>query len=288
MKTNQLSIPGLILSILLLSACGAPKTPQAVTEAFWQAVVSSDADTVVALSTLTDVEGFDGFGRDWQGFEASWGRVVIEDDRASVVSTLSRVTQVREERRELVTYLVRREDAWRVDYVRTGRQLTGGELGALFGRIGEAISERFEASRQEAEPEVERLSQQLQVMSESFEQQATEAIEDYSEQLSEYLEAFADSVEQVLDDKEAQLSRREKQQLEQVVTGLRDSGERLDEPSLDAIAEGGMAAGMAQSQLALLDERVVGEYLQEWRELSEALAENMQAFFDDLRGTGRP
>lgn len=71
MKSHYL-VTTLLVS-LALSGCGNPETPQEVTQAFWEAVIESDAKTAAELSTLVDESGFDGFSLDWEGAETSWG-----------------------------------------------------------------------------------------------------------------------------------------------------------------------------------------------------------------------
>lgn len=282
MKNKYLSHFGLWFSLLLLSACGAPNTPQAVTDAFWNAVIDNDAAAVVKLSTLTSEEGYDSFGREWNGFDLKQGRVVIDREKATVEAVLTKVTAEREDQRELTIYLIQRDDQWLVDYTRTSREASGGELGAFFGRISDAISEKFDNTRKATEPEIEDMNQQLQAMSDDLARQAETQIQQYSEELSDYLDEFADSIEDLLEDKQGELSPEDQQKLNQMIDRLRTSQQSLDEPSFRAISEATVSAGITQSQLALMDEGVVGENLEEWRQEYHEAMEEMKVFIREL------
>lgn len=282
MKNKYLSHIGLWFSLLLLTACGAPNTPQAVTDAFWNAVIDNDAAAVVKLSTLTSEEGYDSFGREWNGFDLKLGRVVIDREKATVEAVLTKVTAEREDQRELTTYLFQRDGQWVVDYTRTGREASGGELGAFFGRISDAISEKFDDTRKATEPEIEDMNQQLQAMSDDIARQAEAQIQDYSEELSDYLDEFADSIEDLLEEKQDELSPQDTQKLSQMISRLRASEQSLAEPSFSAISEATLSAGIVQSQLALMDEGVVGESLEEWRKEYHEVMEEMKVFIREL------
>lgn len=67
----------LLCAVLMLSAC-SEKTPQETAELFWEAVISNDAADALKYSTLTDPREYDGFTRNWTGYQASWGKIVIE------------------------------------------------------------------------------------------------------------------------------------------------------------------------------------------------------------------
>jgi hypothetical protein len=145
----HLRVVVLICMALLLSACFGKKTPQEVTEAFWEAVIDNDAKSAVKYSTLTDVQEYDGFSRDWSGLRPVLGKIVIDGEEASIVTELTGSDEAGDVPVKLVTHLVRQDDKWKVDYVRTREELSGGVLGNLLGglnRLGKQITGKLSAA----------------------------------------------------------------------------------------------------------------------------------------------
>lgn len=71
-----------VCTLLLVSACFSPKTPQEVTQAFWQAVIEDDKAGVVKYSTLANEKSYARFSHDWNGYQPRWGKLVIDQTRA--------------------------------------------------------------------------------------------------------------------------------------------------------------------------------------------------------------
>ncbi len=105
----RLLIRGLIaaFALTILAGCSKPETPQEVAAAFWQAMAENDAGDVMEYSTLSDTAAFDGYKRSWTDAVPSFGRVIIEDREATIVTRLPAEAGTEGERLELVTYLVR-------------------------------------------------------------------------------------------------------------------------------------------------------------------------------------
>lgn len=271
MKMLSLRRLAVLCAVVLLSACFAPKTPQEVAQRFWESVINDDATGAVEYSTLVNAQDYDGFSRDWNGFHPVWGKVVIEGDQASIVAEFSRA----DEKRSLVTYLVRQNDHWKVDYLRTGESLQGDPLERLFGRLGElgrSLSAQFSSSSDELATEMERLGEQLREQSAIISQQAETQIREYSDSLRQSMEELADSVERALKERERSLSEQDRQALQEAAADLNAGSERLEASSMQALADGSKNAMRAQQRLEAVDEQAVGEsYKRQWREWREGV-----------------
>jgi len=285
MKKLRLCIAGLFCSALLLSACGAPNTPRGVAEAFWDSVIDDDAEDAVKYSTLADAGIYDGYSQNWSGVKISFGKVVVDGDRARIVSEFSRRGGSGADRRTFVTHLVRRGGDWKVDYAHTGADLHGEPLGALFGQLhqlGQTISEQLRTSSEDINREIERLSERFAELSESIGREASASIERFAEQLRRRMRELADSVDRARREQKGRLSDRDKSVLTEVSSDLNEGSERLSRPSMQSIADGSESIGRAQRRLATTDDAVVGKYKEQWRELAQRVEADMRRILDEL------
>jgi hypothetical protein len=284
---KSLYLRGLVVlcAALLLSACMAPKTPQEVAQRFWESVIVGDAEGAVEHSTLVSARDYDAFSRDWSGFQPAWGKVVIEGEQASIVSEFSKGGEDYE-KRALVTYLVRQNDRWKVDYQRTGESLRGGSLARLFeqlGELGRSVSEQFRGSAQDIGAEMERLAEQLRGQSALLSLQAEAQINEYSESLRQSMDELAESIERALKEREKSLSEPERRTLQEVATDLNEGSERLESPSMQTLADGSKNAMRAQQRLEAVDEEAVGKaYKQQWRAMRQRVEGELRQMLDEL------
>ena len=275
----------MLCAALLLSGCVGPKTPQEVAKAFWHAVIENDAGEVAKYSTLSNPQDFDGFGLDWHGFTPVWGRVIIDGDQASIVTEFSSPSSNEAEKRKCVTYLVRRNDVWKVDYKLTGTDLHGGALGALFGQLnqlGTEISKSLGASVNELNLEMERLSRKLRDMTDAFSQQATKIIDKYSGELQHIMRQLAESINRALQDKNNHLSDKDRQTMTEVVADLDTSSKSLANPSTQTVTESNKQMGMAQQRLDSINRGVADDYKTQWQTLGRQFATVMRDMLDEL------
>jgi len=275
----------LLFSVFLLSACLAPKTPQEVTKAFWGAVINDDAASAVEYSTLTDVKDFDGFSKVWKGFKPTWGKVIIDGEEASVVSSFASPENSDMDKREFTTYLVRQGDTWKVDYSRTKDAVNGGALGSLFGalsQLGSDLSKQFESSANDFRHEMERMSKELEAMSEELGKQSSESINQYADELRKNIQELEESINRALKDRNNKLTDEERQKLQEVAKDLDKDKENLSDPTPESVAESSINVGKAQQQLDAISNEYVNEYKKQWRELSKQLEEEMQRMMNEL------
>ncbi len=278
MKTKILRYLGLPMTVLLLSACMGPQTPQEVTQAFWEAVINDNAAEAAEYSTLSDAKAYDRFSKDWTGFQPSWGKLVIDGDRASVASRFRSPADSGMDDREFTTHLVRRHDSWLVDYERTGNELRGGLLGDLFGKLsqlGNDFSKQFESSAQDLNNEMERMAKELEAMSDSFSQEAEQEIDQYAESLRKSIEELEESINRALEDKDNNLTGEDRGMLKAVSVDLNDDRESLKEPSLHTVSQSGLSVGQAQLRLQTLSDDVAVKYKEQWHALGEQFEKEM-------------
>lgn len=294
MNRYPLRYLGLLLTALLLSACMGPKTPQEVTEAFWEAVINDDAADVVEYSTLNDAKSYDRFSKDWTGFQPTWGKLVIDGKKASIDAKFKSTADANMDDRAFTTYLVQRNDTWLVDYERTASEVNGGLFGALFGSLGrmsDDLSRQLESSANDFNDEMERMGKELEAMSDSFSQQAEQEIEKYSKELQKRIEELEESINRALEDKNNNLSDEDREVLKEVSADLNDDRESLDDPSLHSVSQSGLSVGQAQLRLQQISNDVPAEYHEQWQALGEQfekdMAKMLEALSSSLQGQER-
>ena len=279
-----------LCAALLLSGCLGPKTPQEVAKAFWQAVIDNDSSDVVKYSTLTNPQDFDGFGMDWHGFTPAWGRVIIDGDQASIVTEFSGPGSDAAQKRKCVTYLVRRNEVWKVDYKMTGNDLHGGALGALVGQLnqlGNEISKSLDSSVQELNTEMERLGRKLREMTDTFSAQASQVLDKYAEDLQQLMRQLADSINRALNDKRNHPSDEDRQAMAQVAANLETSSRQLAHPSTASVAESNRQMEQAEQRLQAIDSGVSPDYKAQWQALAKQFETEMRKMLDELAALGK-
>jgi hypothetical protein len=278
-----------VFLIAMVTACTAPRTPQEAAEAFWESVVADDAHGVVRYSTLEDAGEYDGFGQEWKGLKPSWKKIVIEGDKAEIVTEFVAPGTPEDERREVVTYLVRKDGQWTVDYARTAEGMHGGVFSTLMGelgRIGQQLSEQFSASseviRGDMQREMESMRARMQTLSESLGRRANERIERYGETLREQIDELAESVKEAREENEGRLSKEDKRVLDEVAGDMQTQSDALSDPDADRVAEGSESAAEAQQKLLTIDEKSLEKYKEQWEAWREGFEAQARQFLDEL------
>lgn len=197
MRINYSGLIVALFSSVLLSACMRAETPQEVTQAFWAAAIEGDTSDVVRFSTLTTPDSYDGFSRNWADYHPSWGRIVIDDDKASLESEFSRPQGPSKSSRSFVTYLIRIDGQWLVDYERTARSINGGVFGDLFSqfdRLSKEFAEQFNVSAGEANLQMKQMLEELEETQKQLGEEASKAMEIYGDELREALQQMDNSI----------------------------------------------------------------------------------------------
>jgi hypothetical protein len=271
--------------VVLLAACFGPKTPQAVSQAFWKAVVHNEADDAVNSSTLTEPKYYDGFAMEWAGYQPSFGKVVIEDKAASIDTEMISPANSGQANRRFTTYLVLANSEWKVDYNRTKQSIHGGPLGELVDKInqvGSDLSQQLASSADAFRIEMERLGKELGQLSEQSHQQASKHIEEFAEQLRRSIKELEESINLALQEKDSNLSDDDKRTLREIADDLDQDKERLSEPSVEAVTRGGESVGKKQKRLEAIDNNSLHKYKKVWRQLSRQLEKDLRQLLDSL------
>lgn len=220
MKRRIFSTAILTGVVALLAACSGPESPQEVTQEFWKAAVNGDGRDVVEYSTLTTVERSDSEFIRWKNYQPEWGRVVIDGDEASVVSRFISRESREKVSRKFVTYLIRHDGEWVVDYARTVKSARGGvfaDLISQFDRLGQSMAQQFDESADEAgsrmDAMLEELGQEMEEAQGAMSEQATEAMERFSEELRRSMQEFDESLHRSLEGTDDSLTPEEQETL---------------------------------------------------------------------------
>lgn len=279
----RLSLLGLM--ILLLAGCLGPKSPQAVAKAFWQAVIEHDASEVAKYSTLGNAQAFTGFGLDWHGYKAEWGKIIIDGDQASIETRFTGPMDSTSGKRQCVTYLARQDGVWKVDYQKTGDDLHGGALGMLFGQLnqmGSALSQSLNASAKQLNAEMERMGKKLQAMADSFSQQARSILNRHARELQDIMKQLQDSINRALRDKNNHPSEHDRQVMVRVAADLNDSSALLANPDTSSLTACNNDMGMARQQLDDINGGVSDDYKKQWAALAQQFDKVMRQMLNEL------
>jgi archaellum component FlaC len=211
--------------------------------------------------------------------------VIIDGDEASIVTEFSGPSGVETDKRKCVTYLVRKDDVWKVDYKSTGENLHGGPLGILFGKLnqlGGELSRDLDASIKDLNVEMERLSRKLKDMTDSVAQQATKIIDRHAQELQNIMNELAESIKRALQDKHNHPSDKDRQTLREVAADLDASSQHLSSPTTASVTESNQQMGSVQQRLERIDNGITDDYKQRWQALSKQFADVMKKMVDEL------
>lgn len=190
-----------ILIGFLIASCQTTETPQQVAQHFWQAVIEDRPEKVVEFSTLKDVEDYDRFSMDWQGYQPSFGKITIENNNANVESEFTPPSGTNLKQRKLTTFLLMQNEVWTVDYLKTRDAMKPDRAGGLFGKLnqlGKEISEQLGNSTDELNIELEQLGEKLEQLTDQLESEAAEGVEKFTEELEKSLEKLEESIDRAL------------------------------------------------------------------------------------------
>ena len=264
----------------------SPEPHQEVAAAFWQAMAENDAGDVMEYSTLAESAAFDGYKRSWTDAVPSFGRVVIEDREATIVTRLPAEAGTEGERLELVTYLVRFQDQWLVDYDRTGEAiLNPSPFSSIMGelsRLGDELSARFSSSSDDFEQQMEQLARDLEAYSEEIGREAEGAMEAFGKKVQEAMRERERSVEDALKDSEP-TPEEDRVILEQAARDLDRQADELNEPTMESIASASRTVAETGERFTRLSEETLNRYREEWQQRLAEMRADADEFIEQLR-----
>ncbi len=276
----------LLTSLLLLSACGKPQTPMEVSQAFWQGVINGKVADVVSYSTLGSEAGYEAFSRDWTGMLPSWGKVIIEEHEARVHTHISRPDAAQSEMLYFVTYLVKQDDQWKVDFDKTEKAVLASSAVSDFVNritsIGNEISQQFEEASKIVTAELENLNNQLMQLTENLGEKASIAVQEYSELMRLHLDALASSIEQAIQEKGSSIKPDDKKIMEETVAELGKSSKKLTQPDMNSIAETGEVIIITRKNLETLDEGTFKDYQAQWQQWIEEVSADLVKLLNEM------
>lgn len=286
MKTTILKIVITLFLALYLAACGKPQTPQEVAREFWKSVIEGNVPGVVKYSTLGSDEGYDAFSYDWQGMIPSWGKVIIEEQEARVHTHISKPDAATSEMLNFVTYLVKQDDAWKVDYEKTAKVVRASSVVSEFvnriNSIGNEITQQFEEASRRVTAELESLNDQLVELTESIGNQASQTITEYSEMLRLHLDALAASIENALKEQQDNIDPSDRETMENTVKELNQSSRKLAQPDMSSIAESGEVIVITRENLNKINARTFQDYQAQWQQLMERVKQDLENLLNEL------
>ncbi|WP_138438738.1 SNARE domain-containing protein [Marinobacter alexandrii] len=274
------------IALFVLAGCSQPETPQQVAEAFWQAVAENDADAVAEFSTLSSPDDFDGFRKDWSGIEPSYGRVVIDEREATVVTRLPPEYGKEGEHQELITFLIKEAETWQVDYSRTEDALLRpsmfGNLMGELNKLGEKLSSSFSSSSDDIEASMNEFARNFEAYSAEVERKTKDAVEDFGALMQGAIEKLRESINEALEQGD-QATPEDRVILEQASRSLSEEVKSLEEPTMETLAEASRTLAETGERFTRLSAQTYNRYRDDWEAQLEEIRTETNAFFADLR-----
>ena len=271
---------------ILLSACSKPQTPLEVSQVFWQAVIEGNVADVVNYSTLASESGYEAFSRDWTGMLPSWGKIIIEEHEARVHTHVSKPDAAQSEMLYFVTYLVRQDDQWKVDYDKTEKVVLASSAVSDFVNqittIGNEISQQFEEASKMVTAELESLNNQLIQLTENLGDQAASAVEKYSEIMRQHLDALASSIENAIKEQDSSINPADRKMMEETVTELGKSSKKLAQPDMNSITETGEVIIITRKNLETIDAGTFQKYQDQWQQWINEVNVDLVNLFNEI------
>ena len=271
---------------IFLSACSKPQSPLEVSQAFWQAVIEGNVPDVVKYSTLGSKEGYEAFSRDWTGMLPSWGKIIIEEHEARVHTHVSKPDAAQSEMLYFVTYLVRKDDLWKVDYDKTEKVVLASSAVSDFVNkittIGNEISQQFEEASRMVTAELESLNNQLIQLTENLGDQAASAVEKYSEIMRQHLDALASSIENAIKEQDSSINPADRKMMEETVTELGKSSKKLAQPDMNSITETGEVIIITRKNLETIDAGTFQKYQDQWQQWINEVNVDLLNLFNEM------
>lgn len=174
---RSLAFAGLFLSLCFLSACRPSNTPEAISQSFWQALVSGKIKSAKKLVTPTSKNLVQPLDKKWQDATISIGEIHINGKHARTLTTL---TPIKNPAFTVTTYLIKVNNNWLIDYQRTYSSLIDDPFQSLFKQledIGNAMAKEIEKELPQLEKDFKSFGDKLQQQWQRFEQELKKAIE---------------------------------------------------------------------------------------------------------------
>lgn len=157
------------LTLFVLTACQAPKTPIETTRVFWSSIVENKLDNAQKFCSSSSEKLRATLGTDLKGFTLGYGKIVIDGNLSSVETTLfSSSTQ----QSTFTTFMLLEEDIWKVDCQRSTTALAGNQVFKDFfnslNTLGEQINKKLEQQIPLIEKEITSFGEELQQQLDNF------------------------------------------------------------------------------------------------------------------------
>jgi hypothetical protein len=244
---------------------------------------------VLAYSTLQSTAGYDAFSRGWEKMTPSLGAQFIDGDQAHVNTRITTSDATAASPLEFVTYLVKSEDGWKVDYARTAEAVRiSGAVVDFVSRVtslGENIQRQLEASSADIASRLTLFVDQLDKLSGHYQQHADQAIDAAAASMGRLLEEFTTSLEEAIEElDQAPGGDASRSQLEESAESLQSSSEALQNPSIETIASTGQQLVIVSDKLAQLGDQKLQHYRRRWEQLAEEFRQELASLAALLAG----
>ena len=175
----------ILFNFAFLMSCASNKTPEQVVEHFWLGMKTKNAALVKKFSLKSSVDEEIDLNQVNEITDYNFGKIIIDTDISEIETIVT--TQVNESTSEikLTTYLEKQNDAWKVNYDKTIRQL------AVEQNIAEVLSE-IEKIKEDVATQLEESVEEIQ---EKIVPEINAKVEDFQEKVIPEIKSELDKAE---------------------------------------------------------------------------------------------
>lgn len=191
-----------LLSLLifpLLSACGAPKTPQEVTAVFWQSLVDKNDQQAEKLSLNNTLAPS---MRDFVITDFKVERIRIKDDHAKIDTLIWIDESGHTKEVQLITHLTQQDQRWLVDTERTLDSRLPGALHQLFKSlegVKDGFIESLNKSTQDMEKQLPELEENVKSLGKSLADELDKVLDDILPKIQSAVEDSLNEMDKALE-----------------------------------------------------------------------------------------
>lgn len=212
---------GLPLLAMLMS-CSSSKTPDQASEHFWLGIKTKNIALVKKYSLRSSIDKDEDLKQIDDVTTFSFGKIIIDADKSEIETTLSSLLNEEKANIKLTTYLEKHNDAWKVNFDKTIRQLTVEQNVAKvlnnIENIKQEMTEKLEQSvgefKEKVVPEINAKVEEIQeeVIPE-IKSELDKAEKNIMQSLPELKDIFDDLLQRIENSIEEILPKEEKQEV---------------------------------------------------------------------------
>lgn len=221
MKTNLLCFT-LFVPVLTLGGCTSTKSPEVVTEHFWQAIQAGNEGNVRAVSTKASENIVDLSNSRWRNIKVAFGETRIRGVDAQVETTAIFSESGSQSAENFNTVLKKEYGEWKVDYPETMAGIENNDplfrIQKQLEKFGIEFSNKFDSTISEIQKDLPKHQKEIEEMGNTLLKELEQSLEHELPKVQKLLENLKDSFDKALEETLRKKRENEKQRKSPVTT----------------------------------------------------------------------